>query len=590
MRRALVVLVLLAQVAWAAEEVFTVEWSQHVSKGIHRIDCVDVNGDGEVEVYAVGYDPVRTMVYAYSLDGKPLYSTLVPREAVAEFGDEDTMMATVADLDGNRYLDIVSATEIKVSSINNHRLYRHQRTPEEGLERLYNRYVWMVKDTGLVTSISFADVNNDSAEDIVTSAIDNMIRVYNYDGELLLNVTLPGSVWDSTPVSADNDSGVEYLAAAFKGLYLLDDNGSVIWTQPAETRFDKSASSDLDGDGAPEFIGLSGDKVLAFDTDGKPLWSYEKSNIRAVDSISFQGLEDNMENQLLVAADTKVVSLDSEGNHAWDLDVGDRVLSLKSSGYGDSTRLIVGTENSILSYRIGDYFKKSKAFSYYTKALDFYNEREFNLSAYYSGRAAELYRMLGLPENETMAMGLETKARSLREAERLYLTAEEHFNSARYNQSIDYVRQALEIYGKLNYEEGINKSTVLERESVLKAEEYAKIASDRGNADEYYAIAEAYYVNSSYAESLRYARLALEWYGKVNYGPGIQLTETLISMNQMIVGEGTTTTTLYLTTTTTLQKRELKTEDLIFYGSLFLIAVIAVTVTGYTIRQGKPTS
>ncbi|MFH1054900.1 MAG: PQQ-binding-like beta-propeller repeat protein [Candidatus Altiarchaeota archaeon] len=581
MKRRMIILLLFASIASAAETPLALDWSNSISKGVQRIDLLDLDKDWDAEIYAISTGATDETIYAYTIDGGLIYDTTVPRYGLADYGNEDFILASVSDWDGNGYLDIVSATEIKASSINNHRLYRIQRIPEEGLDRLYNRLIWVVKDSGLITSIGFEDVEGDGTLEAVTSSVDQEIRAYKPDGSFTVKAKLEGSVWDLRTVNIDADNNTEYLAAAFKGLYLLDDNGAVIWSSPSDSRFDIASSYDINGDGRPEFMGVSEDVLYALDINGKTLWGYRTQNIKAVEGVRMAYLEDAY---VLVAAGDKLVFLDKDGEVMWEQEVPDRILTVKPLEVGGVTHILLGTEDGISEYRIDDSkLKAEKAFTFYHRAGRDYEEGRFNDSIYYAGKAANLYRDISLAENETNALELVSKAGNVSEAERFYSTALMDFEAGRYNQSIMHARMAEQIYASQEYEPGVAKSTSLQTKAAEKAREAIRVADEKRIADEYYSLAESEYVNGSYKTSLEYARMAQDAYNRLQYTPGVKLAEKLVSMN--LEGIGETTTTLQQVTTTTLGGLKITSDDIVTYSALSIALLILGGVAASRLKK-----
>ncbi len=574
--RKLLVLFLLANLACAAEPPITLEWSKPVIRGIHRTDFLDLNGDGTVEVYAVSLDPTRTTIYVYDLSGGDMYDTVVPRHAQKTYGDEDVVSAAVADFEKDGFLDIVSTTEIVAAAVNNHRVYRFQRIPEEGLDRLYNRFAWTVKDTGLVTSLNLADVDADGTLDIVTSSVDYRIRAYSADGEVKTEYVLNGSVWDAVPVEVGNDSSPEYLAACFRGLYLVNDN-SVALIDDAEERFDIAYAADVDGDELPELYGVRDNTILAYDLHGALLWSYGLDNVADLDSMDIRGSD----SYLVAAAEKTLTFFDPEGSAVWTHDTGSRINSLDT--LDEPSMLYVGTVDGLQVYGVNEeYFRRIEARGEYEKALSNMASDGFNLSLQHAKRAAELYRSLGLVDNQTAAEELAVRAGQLLEARELYLEAERHYNAGRYNLSVEYAGRALDMYRSLGYDEGVNRSMELGLVGGERAEEIIAYAGRRETADEHYALAEALYVNGSFRESVEYARMALEEYGEIGYGEGVSQARMLVSLNQGLVSE---TTTTMPPTTSTLPERGLETDDIAFYGILGLAAAIVAAAAIWSIKN-----
>jgi len=574
-------LLLLAQYAQATEAPLQMDFRYAINHGIDRIDVLNAEGNGVDWIYAVNNNPSKTTIYTYTLDGTPVYDTTIPKYSLKDYGSEEFVATAANDLDNNGFLDIITATEIRTSSINNHPLYRIQRIPEEGLIGMYNRMVWVVKDSGRVTSINF--INIDGRRDILTSSVDNEIRGYNKDGNVTMEMTFNGSVWHATPYEAGNETLI--LAACYRGLYLMDVDGQTLWAQPTDTRYEYTAVADMDG--SPIFLGTSNDTIYAYDSVGAMLFERRIPKATSIIGVHVPQLD---RSYILVGADDTLLFLNRTGDTIWENNVGDSILSLKTYEKDGVSRIYVGTKNGIFAYHIDDStFKAQLADEYYASALTGYERGEFDLSAQNADKATQLYTELIMPEKQSKAEALLAKAERLNEAVNLLTQALDEYDRSNYNLSGEYAMKAYGIFMEMNYSQGWIRSGELIKKSDEMAKTTTNAQEQRAKADGYYDTAEVYYVNGSYRESIQYAKLALDVYRSINHETGVRLAETLIKMDQDAMPDETTTT-LKTTTTTKPKETTIERDDIITYGALILAVAVLATAIITKIKNRGPTS
>ena len=560
-------------------------------KNVNRVFSFDLDKKNGPEIYAVTYLENRAMLYVFDWEGNPSFVTTISREGSQEAGKETVQNALVTDLDDNKFLDIITATEIQASGIMNHRVYRMQRIPEEGLERLYNRFVWMAKDTGRVTGLEIADVNADGLNEMITSSTDDTVKVYDLDGPELLRLTLTSSLWDVTPMPPEKSSsnktsevsnktlgqisGSAYLAAGSKNLYLILGDGTIIWQRPCESRFQASKSFDVNGDGRPEYLGLCADNLRVYDYKGQQLWEYNATKSVAIDSVQFPGVSGRY---TVLAAGKSLVFLGRFGKEVFVQNVSETILSARTFEYKGESKILVGSMESLSSFDINNgYFRANDAESSLDEALRSYNAENFTWAANRSREAALIYEELGLYGNQSSALTLAQNSETLIEADGLYEKASSEYMAKNFNQSREYALSAKDLYKQVGYLKGVNKSRELESLGKDKTSKIVDNVVDRSRGDEYYTKAEAYYIQSEYSESTRYAQMALAEYQKIGYGDGERTAEKLVQMNMNAMARTTTTTS---TTTTTIPKSAGYTvEDIVSY----LVVAVGIVILVYAL-------
>jgi tetratricopeptide (TPR) repeat protein len=571
---------------------------------------------GPANVFALTYTSNKVLANAYSLDGSQVYEMTVSREGSQEAGSETAQDAVIGDVDTDGQADILLATEIKAAYVQTHRLYRIQRIPEEGLGRLYNRFVWMDKASGRVTSISLMDVDSNRQQEIITSSLDDLIRVYSAGGTLLANVTLNMSLTHVTPffwsipsadapessqgAAADSEFGqvgqsqdsaggesesdpsdssnppmrknapesvqtngnptetaatgrlmqrkLMFLAAGHQGISLVEKNNGVVWQSAAGSRFDKTAVLNTNSRWPAEFLGLSNETLHAYDRRGNLVWTYFATHATDMDSVVFPN---SPERFIVLGAEHRILLLDGNGTSVYEQPVDDQVQSVKTISLKDKSLILVGTRSGLISFKVNDvFFKTNEAYGLLKRARLAYAASDFNQSAALSRSAAKIFRQVSLLENQSEAQDLEGSAMKLQQANELYLKAKGSYGQGKFNDSVKYAMMAQAIYEQAGFREGVNRSVELGDLGQAKAVKMITQVADRKQADELYSKAEAYYINSTYAQSLLYAQKAYSSYVSLDDADGIRISQKLIEMNQKNIV--TTTTSLVHATTSTL--------------------------------------
>ncbi len=547
-------------------------------KNVESIYAVDADGYGDPEIYAVSFGKGRVTAYALTIEGGVIQDSVVSREGGQEAGREETQIVAVADIDGNGRIDYLTGTEIQSPGVRNHRLYRLQMTPEEGLGRVYNRFVWMVKDTGRVSAIHVDDVNGDGVQEAVASSYDNAIRAYDLKGGLVAEAPADSPVFDFEIIPLRNSSGSvvgrRYLAAEQTGLYVMGTDGTVIWRRTADARFDETGAYDLDGDGEAEAYGISGATLYAYGPDGTPLWERAFNEPRAMERMAFPG--DN-QSYLVVSDSDRLVFLTHEGIVVAEGSAESKVRSLLRVDLKRGVKLIAGMVEGITSYTVNaDLFSGSKAVVEYGRAEKALDAGNFSLALDSAQAAEELWLRAGDYDGEAKANSLKERAQGLLEADRQYLLAEQSYKAGNYEESVKYAGRAGELYAEHGYHRGVNLSEALGQRKPA-AVSVMDAARERMNADEHYAAAEESYIRGDYGESLRLSDIAAGEYRRLGDEANAQVAERLYGLSLRGIAESSSSTTMVATTLAS-QAAGTQGGDLAYYGLGIAVAVIALAV------------
>ncbi|MFH0861980.1 MAG: hypothetical protein V1875_03020 [Candidatus Altiarchaeota archaeon] len=591
MRWALVALILLSQAAIAQEQV-SEDWYHHIQGGVQGIYVLDVDGEGGPEAYAVSVGE-RTMVYAYDLEGNLLYETVASREGGQESGKEETYTAAVSDIDRNGFPDIVTSAVINAGLITDHRLYRFQRMPDVHLKRTYTRLEWMVRGIGQVTSISFRDVDGDGKEEIITSSMDDTVRVFAQNGSEILNITTEFSLWHVTPVPpAGNASELKnktvkdysFLAGGYGGMTLVDARGYAVWNVSSGDKYENTIVADLKGDGIPQYIGYSNGMLRSYDNGGNEIWTAKAEKTADLGTV---GIQKNR--YLVVASDDMLLFLDKEGKELLRYRLRERAQAVKVSEEGANPMIIVGLRDGIQAVSIDmGFFIGKEADATYAKALAAFAGKEYNISAEYARSAYTAYDRMSAKSNASDARYLEMKALDIALADDAFKKAEKYAQEGKYAQAEPHLKNARAAYLRHNFTDGLERSAKLDERMGNYIRDAEKNAGARAEADGLLGSAEAQYVNGTGDMCLEYARKAVEKYRAIGDPQAALSAERLIGLCEKDAIVETTTTSTTESTTTTYKAVRKRAEDDSGYAVAVVGAIIFVAVAylAYQLRRG----
>ena len=188
-----------------------------------NFDChpvvADINGDGVPEIVVTGMNTSTNACYVYIL--KNTYSSQNP--CLTGWSD--------------------NSHEIAASTVN----------------PAYGYYI---------PYVSVADLNRDGKPEIVTAS-NNVIKIWNSNGSLMTDITVPDFVPVNAPILAniDKDSDLEIIVASNNNkIVAYKSDGSQVIGFPLQTSLGIStgiAVGDVNNDGYNEIIALAGNMVLS---------------------------------------------------------------------------------------------------------------------------------------------------------------------------------------------------------------------------------------------------------------------------------------------------------------------------------------
>lgn len=579
MRLTVLLILILLALPVCSEVNFGLRWEYYLVNGIKDFYVFDLDKDGAVEIYGCSYEPTRPTLWALSSDGKLLYGTLIPRPGLVDFGTEKVTLMRPTDLNSDRVLDILSTTEIISAGMNAHRLYRLERIYESDLKRYRTDMSWMYTRTGLITGIVLLDGGvNESYNKIYFSSEDATLRSVDTKGNLIGNITLKGSIWDICPVVFSNKS-VGLIAASFRHVYAFDSDLKLLWDYPFDVSFSNVYASDVNNDSAPEIFAVSEGILYRLTVNGTLVWNKSitglKTNVFSAD-FDHDGFED-----ILVGAEKKVFGLNPKGEVLWTVDLGDNpnylyAYDLSNSG---NLSLIAALSSGIKVFDLGFSVNETAVSITNAKAMlvlakEYFNRGNYSLALNYSGKAKESFTTVGDNASIGECEVLLEKAKWAISADQYYNKALSDFKSGLYYDAMNYTSLSLELYSKLGFADGVNKTISLNRSI------YYSLYGE-GNltlAQYFYSKAESYYVNSQFDLAVDYAKNASMYYDFAGDSVGVAKSKILMdsSLEKLPkVSRATTTfTTKWRVTTTTTLPQARDYTDYILAGGVVLLIVI----------------
>ncbi|MFH1126335.1 MAG: hypothetical protein V1703_04355 [Candidatus Altiarchaeota archaeon] len=574
--RVSVFLMLLALSLPACGEItFQQRWDYYLVNGINDFYFLDLDGDKFVEIYGCSYEPARPTLWVLDRHGNLAYSILIPRPGLVDFGTEEVVYMYPTDLNGDGILDILSTTEIISSGVNSHRLYRLERSFESDLQRYRTTMTWMYPRTGLVTRIVLMESQTkNNTQEIYWSALDLSVRSMDANGNLLKNVSLEGSVYDLCRVGFGNNS-YGLIAASFGHLYCMDQSLNIKWDYPFSGRFTRVYAGDVDNDTFDDIFAFSDGYLYRFSLNGTLLWRKSVGDLKT--NIYSADFDKNGVYDIIMGVGQGVVGLSPNGDLIWSFDLGEtpnHVEAYDLSGEGDLS-IIVAITKGLRVFDVVTPVNESAETFYSANAMlvfarEYFDRGNYSLSLSYAAKAREGFSSIGESSQMAECDSLIERVNWAISADQHYQNALKDFDSKLYESAMNHTLVALELYGRLGFGNDVEKAFKLNQS--LFYEMYL-----RGNltiADELYAKAEQYYINSQLQLAVEYARNASIYYNMSYDKSGLSKSEMLLTSALDKMPKETTTTTMRGTTTTSLPKARRGYDDYLLVAGLMLMLAI----------------
>jgi poly-gamma-glutamate capsule biosynthesis protein CapA/YwtB (metallophosphatase superfamily) len=258
-------------------------WQLETDEQVAALGVNDLDGDGTMEVVG-GTGMVDTPGWIYAVDHRGRLRW--------RYGVEASVKAiAVGDVDGEGGLDVVGGewgsfddTVYTLASAGTLR-WKYQtdgsvnalrvgdvtgRGGSEvivGADAIYllgndGRQLWRYATTGYVNDLALGDLNGDGVQDIVagTAYPDPAIVGLTGARQVLWGTQVSSSARELVTVDVDGDAREEIAAGSADGtVYLLDDDGGLLWEYRGASPINGLALADVDGDGVVHLAAGTGD-------------------------------------------------------------------------------------------------------------------------------------------------------------------------------------------------------------------------------------------------------------------------------------------------------------------------------------------
>ena len=568
-----------------------VAWSAQISRGVSRIDVFALGQNRYEMVYAIAFDPRRSVIYVFDLDGNKMDEIGVSMQGTQEGGSERVEFVAAYDIDRDGLLDIFFGTSLQAPGASINRMYRMERFHDAGLERMSNRIVWIIRDAGPVTSLAFMDMLQNGEYEIITSSLNNRIKVDDALARRLYDLDLETNIWDVHPIFPARRRGqgmedVRFLAAVHSGMMLIGYDGEIISHFGEGYTFRKVHSVDFFGEDERFYLGIYDGGFVSYDIQGAGKWSFQRNNIADIDVTTIFEQEHP---HVVVGADKWLIFYNYAGRVKYIHELESEILAVREYETQTGKFLFVGTKDGILALKVNESVVKAElARMAYEKAMEHYLAGEYEISLNLSNISRQIYREIMDLDNEPEARRLMWMSQAHIDAHSYLEMSRFHESQREYNLSSEYAMKALMLYDEIGYETGIDKGHgEIERLRALAKElrEQVIAQKDKLRADSIYSQSEELFMRGQYAKSKALAEQALNIYLELGDEARTSLAEKLIRMNEEFIVPPTTTT-IIIPTTTTMKSKQVTEEDIIFYASIAgIISVIAYLASKY-FRRG----
>ncbi len=518
------------------------EWSYPIKSD--AIYPLDLNRDGINELYVASYTEHMSCIYFFDYEGVKtgMYCTPGYSNAMYPHANEEITLIYVDDLNNDSILDVIAASRIIGTSVNIKKIYGIRREYEAGLDRYRYKWMWDQTPGNLIMDVDIKDVDKDGFEDIIAGSMDSNVYVFRQDGLMMFRGNLSGGIWSVAASDLDGNGHIDIVAGSLSGVSLLEAtdfpqydfrhkvisppyrlNG--IWNYSTSKRVFDVYIGDVDDDGISEILALSEDRVYLLDRNGTLIWSKSIENL--VDSV-IGDVDNNGTSDILLLTDEVIYSLDKRGNVRWVYDSGDTLLTVSVENDGS---IFVGSENKLYRFRLDPaYFLNEEAERFYSEAYGYYLQEEYSKAIFYANKSRQLFSMVenleGVQRCEFIFLVTQSNATKIDKRERAdeyYSKAAELADLGSYEDAKDYANTALIIYWEIG-----DKNSVIKCDILISDIKKRMLNEKISQAVYYYRTAKEFLYNNTFVNASIYALEALKAYQELNDTEGVSNSESLI--------------------------------------------------------------
>ncbi|MFH1721791.1 MAG: VCBS repeat-containing protein [Candidatus Altiarchaeota archaeon] len=349
--------------------------------------------------------------------------------------------------------------------------------------------------------ITSYDLDSDGVEEIIVGGISGSVNsvgktfervesvvsavyAFNFNGTQRWRNVLNSAVTFLQAGDFNGDGKAEVIAASNDKLWAFDEIGEEIWTADIAGYVRDGFIGDINGDGIPEIV-VASDRVYVFDLSGNTIWSSQRfGEIRGLKPADLDG--DGLPE--LIAGYSKLRIL---GNNGEVIDTIDGLGNIENLAVGDLEEdgfpeIAVSTDSGIL------YLMESKSFtqgeeadSYYRKALEFFEEEDYEKATEYSIMATNLYQAMGQAKEESNAKKIIERIDEVKEGKELFTDASDAYSIKSYQIASEKSKEAWVLFTNAQYSKGIGEAFDILNESSLYVSAYQALeVAENYSADE----------------------------------------------------------------------------------------------------------
>ncbi|ODS42284.1 MAG: hypothetical protein MSIBF_02835 [Candidatus Altiarchaeales archaeon IMC4] len=360
---------------------------------------------------------------------------------------------------------------------------------------------------------------------------------YPYQNTVIYSISGRAVRWNYTT----NETGYIYTnlngnvaMSLGKEIIILERDGSVIDEIPTDYQINGLYFEKVNDNA---HIVLASDNLYVLKGDGTPEWEYMAPDLYAVSAYDIDG-DGNTE---VIALSDGMVYVVNDGILEWEYFIGKRANSIRISdldgnGYAE---LILGSTKGVNILEMSQvHVGGLRAEEYYQKAERSYELNRFDDSIQWLGKAKQVFVEINDKNGVEKCEALELKINDARlsarlsEADSKYNDASVFLSTGDYNKSRAFVDQARRIYLELNNTQGVAKcdAKTIEINDMEKNEL-------RLDAENNYKLAEMF-SKSDKGKALEYARSAKDMYSAIGDSNGVAKCDKLMAQLETSDGGG----------------------------------------------------
>lgn len=428
---------------------------------IRAVSIADINNDQYNEIVVSSGDIAEEIARCWiiALDRNGKVLWKFPPSKVGS----TTLMRDIqaVDIDDNKYYEIIGASTYGISAIKD----------------TYDEFLWYRKISERIEGVKIADF----AAGTQYIAANSFPRFYLLDlnGTILWSYNISNSIKTVDIANVYGGGGKDILITSGNDrIYVISSNGTLEFETVIVEDVGITATADFNTLYERVLVGSHG-TVYALSPKFQVDWSYRTG--KEITGIYATDLNEDGKNEILIVAGDKLYELEENGNFLWRYGFDNNVnkFILKDIDNDNYDEFIVNSGGRVYAFSINrTYINKQNADSNYELAYTYFNSEDYENAIVYLNNAVLLYSKIEDMENVIkcrllfLKMGTDPRTNKIRLADIYYKNAERYYNSSDYENAGKYVGRAIEIYREINDDNNLSKS----EELLLKIENATKNA------------------------------------------------------------------------------------------------------------------